>query len=170
MIRFIVALALGIGCCFQSGCVPSRSSTGVQGLFPALETPVTTPVFCVYKHKGADEELDHIRWITVSLSTAYSELPPGRSEDVIDWFIEYKPESSAHTAASPVTAIEYGTVPPGYVEKHPALPLIPEKVYDVYARGLSYHFPAEGIRFVIRSDENGTPVKLEYVFDRYFID
>ena len=95
MIRFIVVLVVSIGCCFQSGCVPSPGNTGVQGLFPALESPVTTPVFCVYKHKGADDELDHIRWIKVSLSTAYSELPPGRSEDVIDWFIEYKPESSS---------------------------------------------------------------------------
>jgi len=147
----------------------------VYGLHPALETPVTTPVFCVYKHNSDykdtasdTDDLDHIRRIKVYLDTGYSELPPGRSKDVIDWFIEYKPDSSAHTA-SPVTTIEYGTVPPGYKEEHPALPLIPEKIYVADVSGMSYTYPSRPIRFVIRSDENGTPVKLEYVFSRHFL-
>ena len=154
MIRFIMVLIIGISCCFQSGCVPSRGISGVQGLHPALESPVTIPVFCVYKHNSDGDDLDHIRRIKVHLDTGHSDLPLGRSEDVIDWFIEYEPESSTHTVR-PVTTIEYGTVPPGYREKHPALPLIPEKVYVAYVWGLSYHFPSYGIRFVIRSDDSG---------------
>ncbi|MDE0184813.1 MAG: hypothetical protein OXP71_05085 [Candidatus Poribacteria bacterium] len=176
MIRFIVVLAVSIGFCFQISCVPPRGDSGVYGLHPALETPVTTPVFCVYKHNSDykdttsdTDDLDRIRRIEVQLNTWYSELPPGRSKDVIDWLIEYEPESSAHTA-SPVTAIEYGTAPPGYKEKHPALPLIPEKVYIAYVWGMSYYSPSRPIRFVIRADESGKPVKLEYVFKRYFYD
>ena len=156
-----MVIVIGISCCFQNGCVPRRGISGVYGLQPALESPMTTPVFCVYKNTDGDE-LDYIRRIKVSLDTRYSELPPGQIEGVIDWFIDYKPESSAHKGR-PVTTIKYATVPPGYKETHPALPLIPEKVYVAYVWGLSYHFPSYGIRFVIRSDDSGTPVKLEYV-------
>ncbi|MDE0185700.1 MAG: hypothetical protein OXP71_09615 [Candidatus Poribacteria bacterium] len=175
MTRFIVMLAVSVGCCFHSGCVLLGSTSmqggymSLQGMSPALESTVIPPVFCVRKHEAAKDEFDHIRRLQVYLDTGYSELPPGRSEDVIDWFIEYQPDSSAHTA-SPVTAIEYGTVPPGYKEKHPALPLIPEKVYIAYAWGLSYDYPTGGTRFVIRADESGKPVKLEPVFSRYFVD
>ena len=176
MIRCIAVFAISIGWCFQSGCVPSRGISGVYGLHPALETPVTNPVFCVYKHNSDYEDvasdcddLDQIRMIEVHLDTRYSAPPLERSEDVIDWSVVYEPDSSPHTA-SPVTTIEYGTVPAGYKEKHPALPLKPEKVYIAEVWGMSYHLRSHPIRFVIRSDDSGIPVKLEYVFKRYFFE
>ena len=51
--------------------------------------------------------------------------------------------------------------PPGYIEKIPAAPLIPERLYvvlldpqEVTARG--------GMYFIIRLDSTGHPTQLEY--------
>ena len=81
--------------------------------------------------------------------------------DQVAWEMEYAPDPEAHPSPRPFSCITYGKVPPGYDEKIPAVPLIPERLYvvlldpqEVTARG--------GMYFIIRLDSTGHPTHLEY--------
>ena len=84
-----------------------------------------------------------------------------RYTDQVAWVMEYAPEPEAEPSPRPFSCITYGKVPPGYDEKIPAVPLIPERLYtvllepqEVTARG--------GMYFIIRLDSTGHPTQLEY--------
>jgi len=84
-----------------------------------------------------------------------------RYTDQVAWVMEYAPDPQAQPSPRPFSCITYGKVPPGYIEKIPAVPLIPERLYfvllepqEVIARG--------GVYFIIRLDLAGHPTQLEY--------
>ena len=84
-----------------------------------------------------------------------------RYTDQAAWVMEYAPDPEAEPSPRPFSCITYGKVPPGYIEKSPAAPLDPERLYvvlldpkEVTARG--------GMYFIIRADSAGQPTQLEY--------
>ena len=128
---------------------------------------VTAPTFCLYdgddpqaivlihvmrRSKEDDERIDIMEW---------SSKTPWAATDQMAWKIEYAPDPEAEPSPRPFSCITYGKVPPGYIEKTPAAPLIPERLYtvlldpkEVTARG--------GMYFIIRLDSAGHPTQLEY--------
>ena len=83
--------------------------------------------------------------------------------------MEYAPDPEAEPSPRPFSCITYGKVPPGYIEKIPAEPLSPERLYtvlldpkEVTARG--------GMYFIIRVDSAGRPTQLEYTLKPTHLD
>lgn len=163
--RVLVALILCIASCALNGCM---GTAGTITIHP--HSDVTRPKFC--RH-SVDKPIP-IMWLSVSTYGA------DRWEPV--WELAYTPESApepkpqnptlselvgppkaADTPARPFSCITYGRSPPGYKEKAPAAPLIPDKGYSVWIRenpdGRGFF---SELHFSIKSDSSGRPIKLEY--------
>ena len=170
VMRAIAVLFICIGCLVSSGCL-----RGLYGLTHP-HSDVVAPTFCLYEgwkdgwedeHAlpapiylirvtraekfGGDERFDWRNWRS---------WRKGRSADLVIWHIQYLPDDESHPLARPFSCITYGKVPPGYIEKIPPLPLIPERMYTVSigSTGLS---PVARVYFIIRADSTGCPIQLE---------
>ena len=168
MRRVIFCMLIYIVCLFSSGCV--MHNLGNHGL-PHPHSELTAPTLClyyggfrleseqykeplsiyyvrVYRHdKINDEPIDWNKWREY------------RGFDQKAWEIEYAPDSKSDPPDRRFSCITYGQVPPGYIEKIPAQPLIPERLYSVLLR------PGGVVVFVIRADSTGRPTHLEYAID-----
>ena len=164
MRRVIFCMLIYIVCLVLSGCVST-----MHGL-PHPHSELTAPTFCAYEglfrleserhekplsiyyvsvdryHKINDEPFDWNKWMEYH----------GLSQV---WEIEYAPDGKSDPPDRRFSCITYGQVPPGYIEKIPAEPLIPEQLYSVLLRSWGLVF------FVIRADSMGRPTHLEYAID-----
>ena len=171
MRRVIFCMLIYIVCLVSSGCV--IDSAGNHGL-PHPHSELTAPTFCLYdgafrleseRHKKPlpiyyvrvkrqtkinDEPIDWNKWME------YGDIRP--SIDQVAWEIEYAPDGKSDPPERRFSCITYGKVPPGYIEKIPAEPLIPERLYTVSISGYAVYF-------VIRVDSMGRPTHLEYAID-----
>ena len=172
MRRVIFCVLIYIVCFVWSGCV--LDSFGPHGL-PHPHSELTTPTFCLYegpfrleseRHKKPkpinyiqvqrlnkinDEPIDWSKWLE------YADIRP--HIDQVAWEIEYAPDSKSDPPDRRFSCITYGQVPPGYIEKIPAQPLIPERLYSVLIKWGGV------LAFVIRVDSMGHPTHLEYAID-----
>ena len=168
MLRAITVLFIGISSLFSSGC-----ASKLHG-FAHPHSDVTAPTFCLHEGDARDKDAppvpiyriivlrdkqnrgnQRLEWRNWSL------WRDGRRGYPIAWEMEYAPDPEAQPSPRPFSCITYGKVPPGYDEKIPAVPLIPERLYavlletqEVTARG--------GMYFIIRLDLTGHPTQLEY--------
>ena len=109
---------------------------------------------------GRRGPVNEVAW-ELEYGTPSTEAKLSRYTDQVAWVMEYAPDPEAEPSPRPFSCITYGKVPPGYIEKIPAAPLIPERLYtvlldpkEVTARG--------GVYFIIRLDSAGHPTQLEY--------
>ena len=158
--RLIICFLIGVGCLFYGGCVPSMHAI----THPHSE--ITAPTFCLYEgwstkkdakpapinsirvnrvNKVNDEPID---WTKLK---EYGQLRP--SIDQVAWEIEYASDGKSKPPERRFSCITYGQVPPGYIEKITAQPLIPERLYSVAIKGM----PRSSVIFVIRVDSMGHP-------------
>ena len=165
MLRCLVVL---IGLLVTCGCV---IMAGMPSIHPHSE--IMAPTFCL--HGGKSEPLPITR-ITVERGEKGNDeriewresgnplrgLWEGRDQTA--WVLEYAPDGS-DPPANTYSCITYGKAPPRYMEKSPALPLTPERLYRI-AIGTEDTPEEADIYFIIRLDSVGRPVKLEYTSDR----
>ena len=136
------------------------------GADPSLHphSAVTTPTFCLYngndpkpivsiiveqRPKDDDQRIEIMEW---------RRKLPWAASDQNAWILEYALDPS-DPYQKPFTCITYGKAPPGYIEKIPAQPLIPERLYTVVLKWWGV------VIFVIRTDSMGRPTHLEYAID-----
>ena len=157
-----------IGLLITSGCARISSRAIIH---PHSE--VTLPTFCLHSESSSNPipKPLPIRRLEVHRSKISNdeliELGPdlelgkvySRTKVNEAWIIEYLPDP-LYRSLTPFCCITYGKLPPGYREKGPALPLIPEKVYMGVIRSLKGDHLAS-FAFIIRLDSSGKPVKLE---------
>ena len=129
---------------------------------------VTAPTFCVYNESHGDEQPKRSRQskprAIARLEVILKRVQERPELDEAVWVIHYRPDS-LYDEFKPYSCITYGKLPPGYRERAPAVPLIPERSYRVYLvprRGWS-----NSLVFNIRTDTNGKPVRLEYDNDAF---
>ena len=74
------------------------------------------------------------------------------------------PDHEAHPLARPFSCIIYGKVPPGYKERIPPVPLVPERLYTVQIlpKGVT---PTSWVYFIIRADSTERLTQLEASHD-----
>lgn len=126
---------------------------------------ITSPTFCAYRESERGEESTRseesepvaIGRLEVLMFAPTQEKSRVREEA---WVIHYLPDP-LYKDLTPYSCITYGKLPPGYKQKAPASPLIPERDYNVRIRSLKDHYGGE-INFNIRLDANGQPDRLEY--------
>ena len=169
--RWVIAvLFICIGCLVSSGCL-----RGLHGLTHP-HSDVTAPTFCLYKAWKDGWEAEHalpvpIYRIRVTRAEKFSgderfewrnwhSWRKGRAADEVTWEMEYVPDAEAHPLARPFSCITYGKVPPGYEERIPPVPLIPERLYTVQilSKGVT---PTSRVHFIIRADLTGHLTQLE---------
>ncbi len=70
------------------------------------------------------------------------------------------PDDEAHPLARPFSCITYGKAPPGYEERIPPVPLVPERLYtaQILPKGVT---PMSWVYFIIRADSTGHLAQLE---------
>lgn len=171
MRQIIVVFLVAFGCLGSSGCMVDRMGPHV---LPHPHSELTAPTFClyegvfrleserhqkpapinsiqVYRHpKINDDPIDWSKWME------YGDIRP--SIDQVAWEIEYVPDGKSDPPDRRFSCITYGKAPPGYIEKIPAQPLIPERLYTVMIWG-------GWLIFVIRADSQGEPTHLEYAIE-----
>ena len=129
-------------------------TTGCQRIVMGIVHPhsePSSPTFCLYAGSNPD---------AIGQVQVY-QVPTESQEKIKElWFLEYVSGSERKHTQLPFSCITYGKTPPGYKQKAPALPLIPEEVYDV--RLTSTHAGVATGRFSLHSDSPGSPLKLEY--------
>ena len=130
---------------------------------------VTSPTFCYYRESWRGNKREEPERSQKSEPRAIERLEVylihgdnARKEEA--WVIHFLPDP-LYTELKPYSCITYGKLPPGYREKAPASPLIPERHYSVRLEphGSAY---TGFLEFYIRLDANGQPAKLEYA-DHY---
>ena len=142
---------------------------GFVGCQPALGyvtidwgSSVMQPTFCMYQDPYFQEPLS-VGSIEIrkNLSASDEENRWKKSQTV--WQLKYKSPDDFTTRllTSPVSCLTYGEVPPGYQETVKAVPLEPEQLYSFGMDG-DDGTDADGVYFIIRLDESGTPERLEY--------
>ena len=170
MHRVIFCVLIYIVCLVSSGC-PAPMMHGS----PHPHSELTAPTFClyegrvileserhnkpapinsiqVYRHtKINDEPIDWSKWLEDA------DIRPRTDQD--SWEIEYVPDGKSDPPDRRFSCITYGKAPPGYIEKIPAQPLIPERLYTVMLEW------GDRLIFVIRADSQGEPTHLEYAID-----
>ena len=171
MRRVIFCMLIYIVCLVSSGCVTDSWRHGL----PHPHSELTAPTFCLYdgpfrleserhkkplpiyyvsvhrRNKIDDEPIDWSKW------REYGAIRPHTDQN--SWEIEYVPDSKSDPPERRFSCITYGQVPPGYIEKIPAEPLIPERLYSVLLKSGGV------LLFVIRADSQGEPTHLEYAID-----
>ncbi len=158
---FVVLIGLLITC----GCV---IMAGIPSIHP--HSQIMTPTFCL--HGGKSVPLPITR-IMVERGEKVNDEPIEWSEsatpwrglwkraDQEAWVLEYAPDGS-DPPPNTYACITYGKALPGYKEKIPALPLTPERIYNVTIKTEDTLEYAE-LYFIIRLDSVSRPVKLEYI-------
>ena len=126
---------------------------------------VVQPTFCMYRDPYFQEPLS-VGSIEVNKIRRFSGEEKRwrrwkKSQTV--WQLKYKSPDDFTTRllTSPVSCLTYGEVPPGYQEIVKAVPLEPEQLYVIGLDG-DDGTDADGVYFIIRLDESGTPERLEY--------
>ena len=126
---------------------------------------VMQPTFCMYRDPYFQEPLS-VGSIEVNKIRRFSGEEKRwrrwkKSQTV--WQLKYKSPDDFTTRllTSPVSCLTYGEVPPGYQEIVKAVPLEPEQLYVIGLDG-DDGTDADGVYFIIRLDESGTPERLEY--------
>ena len=129
---------------------------------------VTSPTFCVYTESGRDEEPKRSQQSKPRAIGRLEVYLRHEKSNVTEeaWVIHYLPDP-LYKELKPFSCITYGKLPPGYREKAPASPLIPERDYHVRLRSLRDEYGGS-IDFNIRLDSNGQPAKLEYSDDNSY--
>ena len=161
MLRCLVAL---IGLLVTGGC---SILAGTPSIHPHSE--IAVPTFCL--HGGKSEPLPITRIVVIRGDKVnderieWHESGPvwhglWRGSEELAWVLEYAADGSA-APANTFSCITYGKAPPGYKEKSPALPLIPERLYRVRIDREDATADTQ-LYFIIRLDPMGRPVKLEY--------
>ena len=176
MHRVIFCVLISVVCLVSSGCI--MADRAGPHVLPHPHSELTAPTFCLYEgvfrleseehNKPApinsiqvcrhtkinDEPIDWSKWLE------YADIRPYTDQD--SWEIEYAPDGKSDLPDRRFSCITYGKAPPGYIEKIPAQPLIPERLYTVSIRG----YPVGGVlSFVIRVDSMGRPTHLEYAIN-----
>lgn len=129
---------------------------------------VTAPTFCAYSESTRDEEPTRSRQSeprAIERLEVYLRLEPPELDERV-WVIHYRPDPLADEL-KPYSCITYGKLPPGYRERAPAVPLIPERTYSVHLVTRRSR-DESSIKFNIRADANGQPARLE--FSEYSIE
>lgn len=171
-LSLVISIFFGHGCSYAPGSISIDSRSALM-----------QPRFC-YHLRPFTERLD-IGKIVVSKVRRSSVMQkrweldsPGKSGQTV-WELEYKASNFLlfyYTSClfgwrpkPPVSCLTYGEVPPGYEEEVKALPLEPEQLYIVWIKEDNMPRHSEGLKFIIRSNEAGTPERLEYrSHDRIF--
>ena len=130
---------------------------------------ITAPTFCLYSESDRDEqpkrsrqsESRAIERLEVYLIPEKPETYENAYEEV--WVIHYLPDP-LYKELKPYSCITYGKLPPGYREKAPAPPLIPERGYHVHLEPRG-GWDVGSMKFNIRLDANEQPTRLEYSDD-----
>ena len=149
MHRVIFCVLISVVCLVSIGCIMADRA-GPHGL-PHPHSELTAPTFCLYegvfrleseqhnkpapiysmrverRNKIDDEPIDWSKWME------YGDIRP--SIDQVAWEIEYAPDGKSDPSDRRFSCITYGKAPPGYIEKIPAQPLIPERLYTVMIWG-----------------------------------
>lgn len=142
---------------FTSGCSQIVARSIVHP-----HSSVAAPTFCLYSESFRSEEPKRSH-DSEPLPIERLEVYRGNKEA---WVIHYLPDP-LYKELKPFSCITYGKLPPGYREKAPASPLIPERDYHVRLRSLRDEYGGS-IGFNIRLDSNGQPAKLEYSDDNSY--
>lgn len=126
---------------------------------------VTSPTFCYYRESWRGNTPSNWERSQNSEPRAIARLEVFliHGDWVMEeeaWVIHYLPDP-LYKELQPYSCITYGQLPPGYREKAPASPLIPERHYGVRIESLKGHYEGGYISFYIRLDANGQPAKLE---------
>ena len=174
MRRLVLMFCLMTGAAILSGCG--------NGLLSWTTVPpyseVSRPTFCLH---DISEKSEHLHQIADPLyigeiavfrfweSEKHNQQDlgvktPWRGHDKCFWRMQYRPTDKQ--ASHPLHCIQYGAVPPGYKELVPAKPLEINRVYTVNLYGVDGH-PSLAVRFILRPDSSGTPVRLEYAMVDY---
>lgn len=167
--RGLVALIICIVSCAVNGCVPG---SGIVTIHPHSE--VTAPTFCLYDVQSHPVSIQQIRvYLGAKVNDERMEWSEWKEYSPVltgfdhkSWVLEFAPNFS-DPLARPFACITYGKPPPGYEEKVPVLPLIPERFYFVSVWGKGGR-PSSGVSFIIRTDSSGRAIKLEYRGDGGF--
>ena len=104
--------------------------------------------------------IDQVPW-EMEYDDLWAEASLNRYADQVAWEMEYAPDPEAEPSPRPFSCITYGKVPPGYIEKTAAAPLIPERLYTVLLEPKEVTARA-GMYFIIRLDSARHPTQLEY--------
>ena len=171
MRRVIFCMLIYIVCLVSSGCVTDSLRDGL----PHPNSEITAPTFCLYDGAFRLESEQHkepapIYYVSVHRHNKINDEPIDWSKwreygairphvDQVAWEIEYAPDSKSDPPERRFSCITYGKAPPGYIEKIPAEPLIPERLYSVLLKTGGVFV------FVIRADSQGEPTHLEYAID-----
>ena len=145
MIRSVVVFMVLL---VASGCQIIR-----YGVLIHPDSKVLTPTFCLYDRSEIDPHAIHKVQV-------YQRAMNGDSRLKAVWDLEYAPQPEEQFVRA-YSCITYGEVPPGYKQKAPALPLIPERSYGVWLEGKDY--VRDSRNFVIRLGPSGEAIKLESV-------
>ena len=123
---------------------------------------VMQPTFCMYRDPYFQERLS-IGSITVLKKLSASDEKKRWKDSQMVWELKYKSSDNfvRDLLTSPVSCLTYGEVPPGYQEIVKVVPLEPEQLYVIGLDG-DDGTDADGVYFIIRLDESGTPERLEY--------
>ena len=169
MMRVIAFFVICLGCLFSSGCLNL-----MHGLIHP-HSEITAPTFWIYDGHPQDYESKPlaIYQIIVSRGTKINDeriewskwhifSPIRTGTDQIAWEMVYDPDGKSNLPSKPFACITHGKVPPGYIERIPALPLIPERLYAVMLRPHKDKAPNLGGAFIIRANAQGRPTHLEY--------
>ena len=123
---------------------------------------VMQPTFCMYRDPYFQEPLS-VGSMSVRKKLSASDERKGWKDSQIVWQLKYESSDNFMRGllTSPVPCLTYGEVPPGYHEEVKAVPLEPEQLYVIGMDG-DDGTDADGVYFIIRLDESGTPERLEY--------
>lgn len=169
MKRLVLMFCLITGAAILSGCghrLPNRIT-----VHPRSE--ISNPTFCLHDQSEKSEHLYQIAdplyitkitvwrlWETEKHNhREFGVKTPWRGEDKCFWRMEYQPTDKR--ASHPLHCIRYGEVPPGYKELVPAKPLEVNRVFMVRLYNFDI-YSSEDMRFILRPDSSGAPVRLEY--------
>ena len=159
--RSVVAILICIAFCALNGCSIGRA--GYFRIHPL--SAVTKPEFCFYNNAKKPKP---IRWLEVrdNKETLWELVYAPEEPGTPTWESKYEPPSPPDIPARPFSCITYGRAPPGYQEKTPAAPLMPDTWYSARV-----HYRAGGVypahlRFIIRPDSSGQSGTLEYHYYR----
>ena len=142
---------------------------------------VSLPTFCFYRESlrsKIPKRHHHSKPIAIERLEVYRYKPYDEQFEWGDqwflpieqeaWVAQYLPDPILEPL-NPFSCITYGKLPPGYREKAPALPLVPERFYLVYLRSKPGVTPTP-LSFIIRLGPSGEPIKLEYIDGYSWLD
>lgn len=172
MKRLGLMFCFTVGVAIWSGCTPRLSWITVDP-----QSDVARPTFCLHDRRGKSEHLYRVTkplYINEIIVRRFYEIEehnqrelglktPWRAYDKVFWRMQYLPEDKK--ATHPLHCIRYGQVPPGYKDLVPAQPLEANRVYSVRLYSFETIDRSVWMRFLLRPDSAGVPMRLEYVIE-----